>query len=87
MFIDNEKIGCLKNGGYMRHRVAPGEHLLEVRKSAFLVGPEPKIRFYGAAGEIVFIEWTTSLKDAIVVPTVAVAASEGFVKAPQEKAL
>ena len=80
MYLNDEKIGCLKNGGYIRHKLQPGLHLLEVRKSAFLIGDEPKIEFFSNPGEVVFIEWTTFLNDMMVTPSVGVSASESLVK-------
>ncbi|MEZ5530367.1 MAG: DUF2846 domain-containing protein [Porticoccaceae bacterium] len=80
MYLEGKKVGCLKNGGYIRVEISPGKHLLEVRKSAFLIGDEPSIEFSSSSGEVIFIEWTTSIVDIMVTPAVGIAASEWLVQ-------
>ena len=88
MYLSGTKVGCLKNGGYMRVQLQAGSHKLETRNRMLEMGPEPSINFSAKPGEIVFIEWTVSISNAVATGAVTgVSASKGFVLTPRNLAV
>lgn len=87
MFLDNQDIGCLKNGGFMKVKVSPGNHILEVRKGFLESGNEPQIDFSSSAGEVIYIEWSNAVNSVIVSPVVAVSATQYLFRRTEEAAV
>ncbi|WHI50186.1 hypothetical protein P3339_17290 [Microbulbifer sp. MLAF003] len=61
--VNGERVPCLRNGGYIRLELQPGEHVIGFPKRAleFGKGFEQKIQVIG--GKTSFYEWGTDLDD------------------------
>ena len=86
--IDAEKIGCLKNGGYLLVRIEPGVHELRFEKRLLESGKEQFINFEILPGQTLFFEWVTATEDVMLYgPTMfGITFSEGIIQHDRKSA-
>ena len=80
--IDNKKIGCIKNAGFLKVATFPGNNLItfpKITESDW--ANETSVALEVESGKLYFLEWTHELEDFYIVPAGAVIITGGKTKA------
>ncbi len=82
VLIDGNKVGCIKNAGFLKVEVLPGKRLINLPKvTENDWANETSVEIEAEAGQLYFLEWTHELEDFYVIPAGAVVITGGETKA------
>nr|WP_136252933.1 DUF2846 domain-containing protein [Ningiella ruwaisensis] len=82
VLIDNEKVGCIKNAGFLKIEILPGKRFISLPKvTENDWANETSVEIEAQSGQIYFLEWTHELEDFYVIPAGAVVITGGETKA------
>ena len=82
VFIDNKKVGCIKNAGFLKTEILPGKRFISLPKvTENDWANETSVEIEVQTGQIYFLEWTHELEDFYVIPAGAMVFTGGETKA------